>query len=243
LTLTAPTGSPPNHNTKARRINERRGAGIEEKTAQCYGLNQKTNTPLLRAGFCTDGFGFPSHGGLMLDDDGFEIYEENEFPLAYLITIRTFGTWLHGDERLSVDRHGMNVYGTTAIAPNPKLNTLMKSELKQPPMIFNDQQRNVVEVAIRELCEQRKYDLKAINVRTNHAHAVISVQASPERIADACKAFATKKLREEKLVDPEAKIWSRGRSRRYLWKPRHVELAIEYVLHGQGEVPFEIGDE
>ena len=33
----------------------------------------------------------------MLDEYGFELYEENEFPLAYLLTFRTFGTWLHGD--------------------------------------------------------------------------------------------------------------------------------------------------
>lgn len=32
----------------------------------------------------------------MLDEYGFEIYEENEFPIAYLLTFRTFGTWLHG---------------------------------------------------------------------------------------------------------------------------------------------------
>ena len=32
----------------------------------------------------------------MLDDHGFEIYENNAFPQAYLLTIRTFGTWLHG---------------------------------------------------------------------------------------------------------------------------------------------------
>jgi len=176
----------------------------------------------------------------MLDDYGFEIFEQNEFPFAYLITIRTFGTWLHGDERLSVGRDGKNVYGTPAIPSNPKLQELMKSELKQPPIIFNEQQRKVVEVAVTELCEQRKYDLKAINVRTNHAHIVLSAQINPERIADACKAFATKKLREEKLISTDVKIWSRGRSRRYLWKPHHVELAIAYVLYGQGDVPFEI---
>ena len=83
---------------------------------------------------------------------------------------------------------------------------------------------------------------EAINVRTNHAHAVVSAQMKPERIADAFKAFATKKLREENLVNKELKIWSRGRSRRYLWKPRHVELAINYVLYGQGDIPFEIDD-
>jgi hypothetical protein len=75
---------------------------------------------------------------IMLDDYGFEIYEENQFPLAYLITIRTFGTWLHGDERNSVDRHGKNIYGTVDIAPNQKLKEIMQSELKQPAITLNE---------------------------------------------------------------------------------------------------------
>ena len=118
----------------------------------------------------------------------------------------------------------------------------MKGELKQPAVIFNDQQRKVVELAIEELCEKRKYLLHAINVRTNHAHSVVSAQMKPERIADAFKAAATKKLREENLISKELKVWSRGRSRPYLWKPRHVEQAIDYVLYGQGDLPFDIKD-
>jgi len=113
----------------------------------------------------------------MLDEYGFETYEENELPLAYLITIRTFGTWLHGDERHSVDRHGRNIYGTPDIPPNQKLAEIMKSELKQSPVVLNDWQRKAAESAIRELCEQRRYSLQAINVRSNHAHAVVSAQA------------------------------------------------------------------
>ena len=178
----------------------------------------------------------------MFDEYGFEIFENNQFPLAYLITIRTFGTWLHGDERHSVDRHGKNIYGTSDISPNQKLHAAMQGEFKQPAIIFNDLQRKIVESSIKELCEQRKFYLQAINVRTNHAHIVVSAQAKPERIADALKAFATKKLREENLFTKETQIWSRGRSRRYLWKPRHVTLAIDYVLYGQGDVPFEIKD-
>jgi hypothetical protein len=61
----------------------------------------------------------------MLDDYGFEIYEENPFPLAYLITLRTFGTWLHGDERGSVGRK-RNVYGRREIAPNHGLEETMQ---------------------------------------------------------------------------------------------------------------------
>src|ERR1044071_7440590 len=175
----------------------------------------------------------------MLDEYGFETYEDNQFPLAYLITIRTFGTWLHGDERHSVDRHGSNIYGTPDVPPDQKFEEIMKSELKQPPVVLNQSQRAAIDTAIRELCEQRKYFLQAINVRSNHAHAVVSAQARPERIADAFKAFATKKLREENLCPKDLRIWSRGRSRRYLWKPRHVARAMDYVLFGQGDEPFD----
>ena len=62
----------------------------------------------------------------MLDDYGFEIYEENEFPLAYLLTFRTFGSWLHGDEQESVGRDGRNHYGKPRIQPKPEFKAAMK---------------------------------------------------------------------------------------------------------------------
>lgn len=174
----------------------------------------------------------------MFDEYGFETYENNQFPLAYLLTFRTYGTWLHGDDRRSVDRHGKNIYGTPDIEPDSDLYSKMTEKMKQPPFLLNKLQRSAVETAIKDLCRTRRYDLQAINVRTNHVHAVVSAQAIPERIVDAFKAFATKKLREENLVSKDTKIWSRGRSRRYLWKPKHVILAIDYVLYSQGDFPF-----
>jgi hypothetical protein len=54
---------------------------------------------------------------------------ESGFPLAYLITIRTYGTWLHGDEKGSVDRHGFNTYGASRMSHNEKLKNLLKLRL------------------------------------------------------------------------------------------------------------------
>ena len=178
----------------------------------------------------------------MLDDHGFEAYEENEFPLAYLLTFRTFGTWLHGDERQSVGRDGRNHYGKPRIQPKPEFESVMKDEAKQPPFILTKPMRRIVELSIKELCNRRGYGLSAVNVRSNHAHAVVSARAKPERIADALKANATKRLREELLISSDTKVWSRGRSRRYLWKPRHVSGAIDYVLYCQSDTPFDLLD-
>jgi REP element-mobilizing transposase RayT len=92
-----------------------------------------------------------------------------------------------------------------------------------------------VEAAIREVCEHRGYWLRAINVRTNHVHTVVSAGMKPEPILQAFQAYATRKLREKGLLPRHIKPWSRHGSTPYLWKERHVERAMEYVLFGQGD--------
>jgi len=50
-----------------------------------------------------------------------------ELPLAYFLTLRTYGTWLHGDERGSVDaKH--NCYNTPYTAPDRGSNVRNKTE-------------------------------------------------------------------------------------------------------------------
>ena len=90
-------------------------------------------------------------------------WDDNEFPLAYLITIRTYGTWLHGDIRGSIDRHGKNIYGTPTLEPNPKLLKIMREEMKGPPFILNNAQRIAVHHEIEDVCEKRGYFLRALN--------------------------------------------------------------------------------
>ena len=178
----------------------------------------------------------------MLDDHGFEVYEENAFPIAYLLTFRTYGTWLHGDDRGSVRRNGNNIYGGPRIVPSIPLKEEMQNVRKGPPFLLDLQQRKCIEAAVIEVCEFRKYRQRAINVRTNHAHAVISATVKPEKIVNDFKVYATKALRSERLVSIEQKIWSRGASTRYLWKPRHVQAAVDYVLYCQEDIPFEFKD-
>jgi REP element-mobilizing transposase RayT len=169
-----------------------------------------------------------------------EIWDENQFPIAYLITFRTFGTWLHGDERNSVDTHkNKNIFGTPMIASNESLQTVMKANMSQPSVVLNDDQQQAVEDAIKEVCRHKNFILHALNVRSNHVHTVVSAQLSPEAITELFKKYATRKLRESGLIEREIRPWSRG-SRRYLWKQEHVTLAIDYVLYGQGDLPFEI---
>jgi REP element-mobilizing transposase RayT len=164
-------------------------------------------------------------------------FEDNEFPLAYLISFRCYGTWLHGDKRGSVNRK-QNAYRSAGIQPNPRLEKAEAERLKHPPITLHAKRRKVIEEAIREVCRCRGYLLLAMSVRMQHIHTVVSAQLKPEPILNAFKAYATRKLRKAGLLSEGTKPWSRHGSTPYLWKERHVERAIDYVLNGQGnELP------
>jgi REP element-mobilizing transposase RayT len=166
-------------------------------------------------------------------------FQNRTEPIAYLITIRTYGTWLHGDGRGAVDRHDHHRYRTPRIAANKALVSAEKAQLKHRPVILNESQRVIVEQAIREVCENRSYRLLAVNARTNHVHSVITTPGEPELAMNTFKAYATRHLREAGLLPPNVKPWSRHGSTPYLWTPEEVERAIDYVINGQGDEPFE----
>ncbi|MFL6282724.1 MAG: transposase [Pyrinomonadaceae bacterium] len=154
-------------------------------------------------------------------------------PLAYLITFRGYGTWLHGDGRGSVDR-SHNVYGAESIPPNERWQQHNTESLKHEAVELDAARRNAVAEAIRETCAFRNWLLRAVNVRTNHVHSVVSAECRPEPLMKALKANATRRMREHGCWGHNHSPWSEGGSRRYLWTERSVELAVEYVVDCQG---------
>ena len=79
---------------------------------------------------------------------------DGRIPLAYFITFRTYGTWLHGDERGSVDL-SHNVYGTPMLPANKPRKSYERSLLACRP-VLGLRQRAAVEKGIRETCKIRK---------------------------------------------------------------------------------------
>jgi REP element-mobilizing transposase RayT len=136
-----------------------------------------------------------------------------------------------------------NVYGTSKIAPNLRLLRSDTKQLKHPPFSLGPKARPVVEKAVREVCDHRKYILRAINIRTNHVHTVVTAMRKPEPVLIAFQAYSTRALRKQGLNSPDGKPWSRHGSTIYLWKERDVAKAIEYVLWGQGDELFRLDDD
>ena len=160
-----------------------------------------------------------------------------DIPLAYFFTFRSYGTWLHGDERGSVDRFH-NQYGAPCFPPNQARQDQSERRLKHAPVILSAGQRDIVSHAIRETCDLRKWLLRALNVRTNHVHVVLSTDVRPELALNALKANATRQLRRDGLWEHSRSPWSDGGSRRYVWTEVGLQRAIDYVVNGQdGPIP------
>jgi REP element-mobilizing transposase RayT len=88
---------------------------------------------------------------------------------------------------------------------------------------------------IRSVCAHRRWIAHAIHVRTNHVHAVIAGETTPERMLSDCKAYGTRAFRRALSSVQRRRYWADHGSTRYLWNAVSVRAAIDYVLHGQGE--------
>ena len=166
------------------------------------------------------------------------MWNDADLPLGYLITFRCYGTWLHGDERGSIDRFH-NRYQSPYLPRSDRRYDLSRRKLKVEPVTLDAQQRQGVDSAIREVCTYRGWFLHALNVRTNHVHVVASIgPAKPERALNAFKAYSTRRMRQDGNWRKPQSPWADRGSKRHLWNERSLALAIDYVVNGQGgELP------
>ena len=93
-------------------------------------------------------------------------------------------------------------------------------------------ERQIVLVAIAEVCQYRNWTLLALHFRDTHVHAVVESESKPEAILHDFKAYSTRALNRSHVA---RRYWSRHGSTMYLWTPEQVSSAVRYVVENQGE--------
>ena len=163
------------------------------------------------------------------------MWNDTDLPLGYLITFRCYGTWLHGDERGSIDRFH-NRYKSPYLPKSDRRRRLNQRKLKSEPLSLDAKQRKSVDRALRQVCAYREWELHAVNVRTNHVHVVVSIgQTKPEQALNSFKSYATRQMRQDGSWVKSHSPWADKGSNRYLWNERSLAHAIDYVIRKQGE--------
>ena len=160
--------------------------------------------------------------------------------MNYFLTFRTYGTWLHGDERGSVDSHH-NQYGAPLLATSATREKDAKRIMKFPALLLDEMQQIKAEQTISEVAKFRNWHLHAAVVKSNHIHIVISVpeDVPPERAMNDFKTRITYRLREANLIEPSRKIWERHGSTKHLFTETELSAACDYVLNRQNETKRE----
>lgn len=149
-------------------------------------------------------------------------------PIAFFITISTYGTWLPGDQRGWVNYHnGWQL-------PDAARELEAAARMTEGCKILTPHQRQLVEQQVHETCEHRQWICHAVNCRTNHMHAVISSgDESPKRVRRDVKAWCTRRLRENSQPHQDAKWWSGRGSIRWVFDEAGLERVVWYTVEGQ----------
>jgi len=95
---------------------------------------------------------------------------DGPIPDAYFITFHTYGTWLHGTDRGSVDAIH-NEHGTPFNSEDAAREERAALDMKGEAVTLNKDQIAIVDKTVREVCNHRGWQLHECNVRTNHVHA------------------------------------------------------------------------
>jgi REP element-mobilizing transposase RayT len=154
-------------------------------------------------------------------------------PLAYFITFTTYGNWLHGTAKGSVDDEH-NVYGTPFVEEDASREMQARLDMAQPKYFLNAPARDLVCRAIVAVSAERGWLLWAAHVRTNHAHAVVSAQPDPRRVMSDMKARASRELTSAGFETAGRRRWTRHGSTLHLYRQEQVEAKIRYTLDEQG---------
>ncbi|MEX1104334.1 MAG: hypothetical protein WED87_08795 [Dehalococcoidia bacterium] len=151
---------------------------------------------------------------------------------TYFLTFTTYGTRLPGDERGTTDRR-RNAYGTPREGPNAGLEYERRQAMRGDPVTFSQSERELAHRTVLALAEHRAWHLHALNVRSNHVHAVVWADEPPLQVIQGMKAWVTRRLVEAGHRGRGAELWTTRGSRRFLWDEASISRAIDYVLFMQ----------
>src|SRR4029079_7830351 len=105
-------------------------------------------------------------------------------PNTYHIVWTTYGTWLHGDARGWVEKNRQGIRRL-----DPEREDKARKRMVQEAVVLNDDQRVIVDKTIRRHCELRKWQLHAVNVRSNHVHVVTTADRAADDVMRQLKAW------------------------------------------------------
>jgi REP element-mobilizing transposase RayT len=152
--------------------------------------------------------------------------------IAIFSTWTTYGTWLPGDPR-GWYQHGRGLREPDAMR---QLEALLR--MTEAALILDPEQRRLVEKTVTDHCAIRKWQLHAVNCRTNHVHVVVTAPGRGIEVPrEQFKSWCTRRLKErERLwtLAVRANWWTERGWDEWIDDEDALADIIAYVLERQG---------
>ncbi len=156
---------------------------------------------------------------------------------AYFITFTTYGTWLHGDSKTSVNRV-FNKFEQVRRPTNLALQKHMKSSQKHSTFIMDASLRQLVLNSIIDTSTEMEWFIYALHVRSNHIHLLVKSTYTPEKTLTKLKSCASKSLnlyfKNLNPIHQARPYWSRHGSTRYVFDHEPIFPVMKYIIDEQG---------
>jgi REP element-mobilizing transposase RayT len=161
----------------------------------------------------------------------------------WLLTWRTYGTRLPGDDRGFVcpvtGPDGIQVIhnapGTPIDADIPALREYARQIMKGPPVLLNREQAEAVLEQLMETARYRGWQLLAVAILADHVHVVVGVPGDPEPevLLRDFKSYGSRRLNRAWPRPAGGTWWVESGSRRILRSESAVLDAVRYVMENQ----------
>jgi REP element-mobilizing transposase RayT len=161
----------------------------------------------------------------------------------WLLTWRTYGSWLPGDERGFVDpildaagnRVIHNLPGTPIDRDNPHLRRYAREVMRGEPIRLQPEQGEELLNQFQETARHRGWKLLAVAIMANHIHLIVGVPGDPDpaTLLRDFKSYGSRRLNRKWGNPMNGSWWAESGSRRLLKAEENVQGARRYVLQEQ----------
>ncbi len=107
------------------------------------------------------------------------------------------------------------------------------------PYLLDQPKREIVLRSLIHTCEFRRWTLHAAHVRTNHFHAVVTIETEPHKAAHDLKAYASRSLNMTGIDGENRKRWTRNASIRRVYV---LSAAVRYVIEQGAPMALYVSD-
>jgi REP element-mobilizing transposase RayT len=148
-------------------------------------------------------------------------------PLAYHITIGTYGARLHGDERFTVDRRH-NEFGTPFIERDDQRRRAEQTIRIFPAICLKEQQRTYIETVFPSICVRGHWRYHIAAAQPDHVHALLTADVPARDVRRLLKRWLGQALDERWPV--EQRWWAVGGSVKWIWDEAYFRNVFNYIL-------------